>query len=135
MRHRSLTNSRPLEDRALRDHYRDQFSECEIGRWLRKHGIDVDDYGCEVHHIFSIGRRPDLWSNLITLSRDSHRWVHNNPVDGRIVALWVKATKLELDLEEFRTASAKHLEGYLAMVRPTLEVARLPYEVLTEKFG
>jgi len=113
------TNSRKHENLRLRYAYRDENPECELSKWMARHyraGLterELTDESADVHHIFSMGSRPDLWTNLITLSRPIHAWCHRCPVEGRIVALHRKLMKKELDLKEFRRASGMRLEGWL----------------------
>lgn len=71
----------------------------------------------EVHHIFSVRRRLDLLSVIINLSQQAHLWCHENPIEGRILCLLVKARKEELDVEEIRKASGMYPAGWLAMKR------------------
>lgn len=134
MRRRSPTNSRPHENRAIRDFYREQNPVCEVSAWLRRNGFrdaDTRDESVELNHIFSMGSRPDLWSNMIVLSTSMHRWFHANLGDGRVLCLWRKLVKLELDLEKIRTAAGKRLEGWLAMNEPKHQILLQPWHELT----
>lgn len=71
----------------------------------------------QIHHIFSVRRRLDLLSVIINLSEQAHLWCHENPVEGRILCLLVKARKDELDTGEIRKASGMYPAGWLAMKR------------------
>lgn len=108
----------------MREWYREDNPTCELSRWLRRNwrngftDSELRDQSAEVNHIFSMGSRPDLWSNLITLSATVHRFFHANPIEGRILCLYRKLRKSELDLGEIRIASGKRLEGYL-LSKPT----------------
>jgi hypothetical protein len=119
MRHRSKTNSRPHERLDLRAHYRDQNPTCELSLWFKRHwrngwnDRELNDQSAEVNHIFSVGSRPDLWGNLITVSGTVHRWFHSNLMEGRILCMHRKMIKNELNLDEIRTASGFRLEGWL----------------------
>lgn len=129
---RRSKNSRPHEDRALRDHYRDQNSACELSAWMKRHyraGLterELSDPSAEVNHIFSLGQRPDKWTNLITLSHTVHmRVFHGNLPDGRLLSIFTKYRKNELNFDEFRACAGKRLEGYLLM-NPTENPWLLP---------
>ena len=71
----------------------------------------------QIHHIFSVRRRLDLLSVIVNLSEAAHRWCHENPIEGRILCLLVKARKEELDVGEIRKASGMYPAGWLAMKR------------------
>jgi len=88
---------------------------CELSFWIPDH---FGDGGCppasETHHIWGgTSGRTDLKSNLIRLSKPAHDWCERFKFDGRIVCLWVKAEKGELDPAEVRVASGFHLWGWL----------------------
>lgn len=120
MRRRSLTNSRPYENLELRANYREANPVCELGAMLRKARLILTpDDSADIHHIVGgNGRRWDLWSNLITVSRTVHQWIHAHPIDGRLICLGHKLSKGELDLEEFRRASGMHLAGWIHGLKP-----------------
>ena len=130
LRHRSPTNSRPSEDRALRDSYREANPDCEFRKWIPElSGFPVR--ASEVNHIFSVGRRPDLLSNLINLSaRAHHQFFHEHLIDGRVISLFIKWKKGELDEAEIKQASGKFIAGILCAdatidwVQPYLEQLR-----------
>lgn len=91
--------------------YVDQNPECEFGS-------NFDQFprsdAHHTHHVFggNAGRK-DLLSNIIRLSADAHDWCHRFPSEGRMLAIWVKHKKGELDLDEFRTCSGYYLAGWL----------------------
>jgi hypothetical protein len=72
-----------------------------------------DEPATDAHHIWSGHPRYDLTTNLIALSRPSHDWCHQYPVDGRVTCLMRKWMKGELDSAEFRQASGWELLGWL----------------------
>ncbi len=135
MRSRSLKNSRPGENLKLRQSYARAHQADEFSWWL------PDQFerrqATETHHIIGgSGGRRDLVSNLLRLSFSSHNWCHSFPADGRIVCLWVKLQKSELDPGEFKLASGMFLPGYLmlaeakirhAWVRPLMEELKRKY--------
>lgn len=134
--HRVSAKRPSWENIPLRSEYRDSNPACELTKYLRTHGIALGrDDSCEVHHIIGVGRRVDVVPNLITLSRTVHAWAHQNLQDARIVCLWRKMTKGELDAETFRYCSGRHLAGWLDINQPTLPVSELPWRELVEKFG
>lgn len=82
----------------------------------------------EIHHIFSVRRRLDLLSVIINLSQQAHLWCHENPIEGRILCLLVKARKEELDVEEIRKASGMYPAGWLAIKRGEVRLEwMIPY--------
>lgn len=111
MRSRSVTNSHAGEDLALRHEYAVENPDCELGRWLPKQFSREDSTEC--HHIMT-GRR-DLRTNLLMVCRNAHAWCEQFKADGRVLALFVKHSKGELDQQEFRTASGFYLPGWLLM--------------------
>lgn len=123
MRHRSKSNSRKNENKELVAEYRDQFPLCELHRFSEVPG---GRFGEEINHIFSQRKRWDLRSNIIHLSAAAHRWFHQWPIDGRVMCLWVKWQKNELDNSEIRQASGMYLAGWLGSKEPTLDWV-LPY--------
>lgn len=80
------------------------------------------DAAQHTHHIMIAGRgiRWDLRSNLIRISAMAHEFVHRHPVDGRVICLWLKHSKGELNESEFHTASSMHLAGWIARASPSL---------------
>lgn len=127
MRRRSRTNSRKHEDRSLRDAYRIQFDYCELYQYLADHicvpwncqprvplwKVPQHAMRIEVNHIWSVGRRPDTWANLISLGEPTHKWFHANLQSGRVAALWTKKMKGELNLSELDAAAGKNVLGWL----------------------
>lgn len=111
MRQRSLTNSRPGENLKLRRSYADAHPICEFGQHLPDYFNSGRAEEC--HHIAT--NRHDVVSNLLRLSAENHRWCEDFKADGRIVALYVKLVKEELDPDEFREASGVLLPGYILM--------------------
>ena len=51
----------------------------------------------EVHHITGGPQRHDVLTNVVMLCRSAHRWVHEDIIPGRILCLWVKQQKAQLD--------------------------------------
>lgn len=121
MRHRSPTNSRPHENIPLRNQYRLENPYCELHRWMTRNmptHLRLDDRSAELHHIEPGCRtRPDLWSNMIVLSRPIHVWAQSES-EGKLLCLWWKKQKLELSLEEHHAASGRYLAGWLDMHCP-----------------
>lgn len=123
MRRTSLTNSHRYRDRQVRLLYAEQNPYDEICFNL---GLDFDDAryptkrwqglmidGPECNHIFSFGRRPDIRSNLISLSRNAHRFFHAHLKIGRLLCLLAKARKASRtgDLEQFCIADLDFCGG------------------------
>lgn len=118
----------------LRETYRQDNPDCELHS-IFKCGCD----GHDVHHLMAgSGRRYDLITNLIHICREAHEYCHANPQDGRILCLWVKHQKGEIDLEEFKRCSGFYLEGWLLMVKPKAmreqheQLCRIYLDVSTE---
>lgn len=109
----------------MREQYRADNPGCEFWKWIPElRSLSRD--GQEINHIFSVGRRPDLVSNLIHLSTAAHHeFFHAHLVDGRILSLWVKHHKGELDEAEIKQASGMFIAGIL-MKPPTIDWVR-PY--------
>lgn len=84
---------------------------CELTPWFKRYlpdQVDHNDPSLDIHHIFHVGQRYDLVSNLIAISRSVHQWGHlQHPVDFRVLCLWKKWKKGELNLDEVRLASGK----------------------------
>lgn len=85
--------------RAIRDEYRDRWGGlCELALWLgvrwTTHGAIRFESGrpgeviqsVECHHIYHVGGRYDVFSNLIDISSSAH-WLIHNGVRGE--AQWV----------------------------------------------
>lgn len=114
----------------MRDAYREANPDCEFRKWIPElSGLPVR--ASEVNHIFSVGRRPDLLSNLINLSaRAHHQFFHEHLIDGRAISLFIKWKKGELDEAEVKQASGKFIAGILCAdatidwVQPYLEQLR-----------
>jgi hypothetical protein len=123
MKRISTTNSHKYLDRQLRQLYAEENPHDEICFHL---GIEFDDTlrpkqtwkglvvdGPEVNHIFSFGRRPDIRSNLISLSRNAHRFFHAHLKVGRLLCLVAKARKAHRtgELEEFSLSDLDFCSG------------------------
>jgi hypothetical protein len=138
MRHRSKTNSRRQEDLEFRFQYMQENPFCEMSRYLIGDvpGVSPADPASDPHHVMGSRKgRHDLRSNLIAVSRKVHIWCHDYPgPDSRIVAIYAKWKKGEMDPEEFHTASGMYLPGWLEIAKPTLQVAAEMLTVLKGAF-
>jgi len=124
MRYRSQKNSHKERDELLREEYRKKNFRCELrSLLLQKFGVVCDTGKIDVHHIFG-GRkgRCDLTTNLICLSREAHDWCHRNVVDGRVLCMWIKITKGEFDLKEFKIVSGMNAYGWLCWKQGSVSV-------------
>lgn len=118
-----MANSKKQKNPKLLRDYKDSHPTCEVGKWMRKYGSMglttkelLDPTSSDLNHIFGgKGMRWDLLSNIINVNRPVHDWFHRDPVNGRIICLWVKLRNNELDLAEIHQASGCHLEGWLLM--------------------
>jgi len=118
LRRRSKTNSRKYENPALVEQYRIDNPLCEFRKWIPEL-YEMPKEAQEINHIFSLRMRPDLHSNIIHLSsRAHHQFFHAFPTSGRILSIWVKWKKSEIDEEEFKFASGMYLPGWLAAKVP-----------------
>lgn len=125
MRHRSKTNSRPAEDLEVRRRYRAENPDCELFIWFCEYFEDRD--GHDPHHIFGgTSGRHDFVSNLVTVSRSAHEWCERWKFDGRVICLWIKHVKNELDPDEVRRASGSYLAGWLTKKEATHDFVQ-PY--------
>jgi hypothetical protein len=72
----------------------------------------------ETNHIFSFGRRPDYWSNLIDLHPAIHRWFHRELKLGRVACLYAKWLKGGRDWEvaDLDKASGRSVIGWLEIL-------------------
>lgn len=111
LRQRSRSNAHPGENLKLRQSYAQAHRICELGYWFDLHFDSRPS--AETHHIAT--RRHDVVSNLLRVSAPAHRWLEEWKADGRIVALYIKYTKCELDPDEFHIASGILLPGYILM--------------------
>lgn len=136
IRRRSKTNSRKHENLPLREQYRESNAHCEMTKRLKMFGVDQHDHSVEVHHVVGgAGRRVDVLSNLITVSRSCHAWLHAHPTDGRILCLHQKMLKGELDAEEFRRVSGMTLAGWLELHQPQSDTASRAHAALVAEYG
>lgn len=126
-----MKQSKRKPESQVRSEYREKHWFCEVayftgltfttnGVLVREHpGIVVE--GIECNHIFSIGRRPDVRSNLISLSPSAHRWFHAHLNEGRVLCLYAKMLKAEktgdwseCDMKELDSAAGKSVTGWLS---------------------
>lgn len=136
MRHRSPTNATPWRDDDLRWRYQNLYPFDEAYRWLceaipaKQHDkfyspwfgsawpekYRLLDRHLQVHHIHQaktgVGKW-DLWSNLITVSKPTHDWLHANPIDGRVICLYAKFRKAAFNPEDFVLDELSQASGKL----------------------
>ena len=85
----------PIRDERLKRVYLDENVTCELSPWLRccRNSVGVDP-----HHILGGPFRDDVVTNLVAVCRSAHSWVQAREiVAGRVLCLWVKWMKKELD--------------------------------------
>lgn len=118
-----MANSNRHVNEPLRHKYADSHHECELWPILREHNVRlymplwgqiVPAGACyrtvaaaHTHHIFT-NPRWDLVTNIIRLSAVVHSWCHEHLDESRVLCLYVKWQKGELDvakLDEIRRAS------------------------------
>jgi hypothetical protein len=144
MRRRSLTNSRNHENLDLRAEYAESVWYDEIAylfpgddtEAVVKLGSDVTyrisrkyEDAADTNHIWSIGSRPDKWSNLVRLSRITHIWFHKHLNMGRVLCLAAKHAKGPPDWNptELSECAGKSVVGWLETVgglEPWVEAVR-----------
>lgn len=134
---RKRAKPRKHRDVNLQAQYRAQWDVCELTPWLHRNIprlCDTRDYSLELHHIIRFPGRYDFWSNLIRLSGTVHTWLtEQDQVSGKVLCLWRKQQKSELDFAEFKICSGKTLGGWLSFAGPPPEPLILPlYEELIE---
>lgn len=121
MRRKSLTNSRPHLNEALRRQYLEEHPFCELMQLLDESCDpqwfqfmrDPPILTVEVHHIFTERMRPDYWWNFITLCRPAHDWCHARPTDGRIACICTNLICGNVNELEFKRVFGFHLHGWL----------------------
>ena len=127
---RSKTNSRPNEDVPLRDLYGFENPNCELtpiligcrvpswekmlAGWRIENEAHLYQMAGDRNHIFSVGSRPDVWSNLIRLAKPVHAWFHDNLVEGRIACLYRKVFDPRFDLAEIDAAAGQSVLAWLS---------------------
>ena len=112
IRQRSKTNSHPGENLKFRQSYARAHEVCELGQWLPDHF--EPGRSDETHHI--VTGRVDRAVNLIRARWINHKFMEDFKADGRIVCLWIKLQKGELDPGEFEVVSrGVRLPGYIDM--------------------
>lgn len=124
-----MSNSQPLNNDALYKSYGDRFGdfdEATYWAWVRVEGgklVSSKPYQ-EIkhdlvrHHLWSIGRRPDVRSNLLIVTEDMHRYFHANLSASRVICVLAKLRKAELIgepeefcLDEVNMAAGKFVSG------------------------
>lgn len=121
MRHRSLTNSRPHLNEALRRHYLEEHPYCELMQILDESRDEKwfqlmknpPILTVEVHHIFSEQMRPDYWWNFTTVCRPAHLYCHDKPTQGRIACIRNAVINGNVNEGEFYRVFGFHLSGWL----------------------
>jgi hypothetical protein len=127
---RRRAKPRPLDDTRLYEEYREKcLGVCEVAYYtgiIIKFGRPMMlaervewPYRLQRHHLFSLGRRPDRWSNLIVLTEEMHRWVQQvEPQKGRVLCLLAKARKAEqtgnpaeCDVSELNECAGRNVIG------------------------
>ena len=105
-----MTLPDPADD--IRWCYRRRNPHCELSPWLVRFcpALITTNHlrtPTHTHHIFHRGGRHDLWSNLVNVSAALHpTWMHETcPIDARVLCLFVKWQKGELDLDELNRAA------------------------------
>ncbi len=109
--------------------YLKENATCEVSEFLRTVLGVVGTWSLgtiDPHHLVGGSGRKDVASNLLAVSRDAHGWVESNPVDGRIVCVWVKWKKRELDVASYSQLFNQSLAAWLARTPPHDE-RLLPY--------
>ena len=130
-----MSNSRPLSNLKVYQKYHEDERLCELSFEL---GIDFGRKGQplefppltlridarDVHHVWSVGRRPDFKSNLIALSAFPHIRFHDGNKGEqkplRVLSMLAKARKAkrlddptEFDIEELNTAAGLRISGWV----------------------
>ena len=108
--------------------------DCEFGKWFPSSFNRGP--ACDPHHLWGgTSGRDDTITNLIALSREAHDWCHTYPTEGRVIGLWVKYKKMELNEDEFKAASGKTIAGWLASKPVEDGWVKYYYDFLVEKFS
>ncbi len=87
----------PIRDPRLLAEYAEDVFSCELCDLLHccQRGSG------ELHHITGGPQRHDVLTNVVMLCRSGHRWVHEDIIPGRILCLWVKQQRGQLDWSFF----------------------------------
>lgn len=117
----SETNSKPGKDLVLRYEYMNGISGCELCKVLAQGRIVT--WRCESlepHHIRGGTRsRHDVVSNLIGVCHFAHIWCQETDVrGGKVLCMWVKQQKNELDLDELRDVAGQDVAAWVERVGP-----------------
>ncbi len=122
---------RPLSNADLYESYRQRFGDrCEVSFWsglvirdgeLRQERVgNLIDKHLERHHLWSVGRRPDFRSNLLTCTEAMHDWGHAHQPQIRTIGVWCKLRKQalsgepgEFTLSEIDRAAGKCVAGVI----------------------
>lgn len=132
--HRSPTRPRhenlELPPLCITDKYRERNRLCEVSElldewdgkeWKKiKRAFDVkgdivrEKWSVDVHHICSVNARVHVWSNLISVCRPVHRFIHDHGFEGRTLCMAVKHRKSELDCDELALVYGKLIKGWLS---------------------
>lgn len=136
----SSRNTAGLSGREIRTAYKLANGYCELEGILSSHPGDVGLMvrtmspiaAVETNHIWSLGRRPDVWTNLIDLHPEIHRWFHRRLNEGRIACLYAKWRKggADWDVSELDAAAGKSVLGWLECVECDSFFAELRSEIL-----
>ena len=165
MKRSSTTNSKPGKNPELYAAYLRANPRCELlplmkdcdtlawlklkEAWAGTCGGRLDFLPVERHHIWHRGSRPDLWGNLISLSKLCHDGLcHSHPKEGRIMVMYAKFVKrpltahvnglpyLEWNLDDMRHGAGQDPLGWLECNKsnwPWVEAKR--QEMLAELKG
>lgn len=118
LRHRSKTNSRPHEDLAYRQRYRDANPSCELSPymcgWVSWFGTSQPVPASEIHHIATgaSGSRWDVETNLIAVGREAHDFVARSK-PGFVLCCYAKWRKGEFDASVMSNICGKRLPSWL----------------------
>ena len=128
----------------IRTEYKIENGYCELtplfreaGGYLAELADDLVPCGVETNHIFSLGRRPDEWPNLIDLHPILHRWFHQHLTKGRVACLYAKWRKggRDWDVPTMDTVAGRYLLGWLSTLELPEQFGAWRDEILANPLG
>ncbi len=77
------------QNKKLCTDYKRTHLECEVWDYLSRDSV-CDKLATELHHIVGGSSRYDVEYNLLHICWKAHRYIHNNPIEGKVVCWYAK---------------------------------------------
>ena len=107
--------------------FADEMQLCELNHEFTSQTFDICGWcfgGLEIHHVMGGPHRIDAPWNLVRLCSAAHRWVTDNPIDGRVVCWWILHQRGAFDCKAIHAATGIHPAGWIAWKQAEI---RLPW--------